>query len=176
MTQRQEFELLEKRPGFEIRRYKPCVVAEVRQRAPYSIAASLAFNSLFKFISKGNTTSQKIAMTAPVIAAQSSSANDSEQWVISFVMPAGSSIDQLPHPNDVDVVLRDLPAQTCIALSFRGTATAEKSQIKVRELRAAAAKAKIELSDETRICRFDPPFIPGFMQYNEIVIPVQLGN
>jgi hypothetical protein len=30
--------------------------------------------------------------------------------------------------------------------------------------------------DETRICRFDPPFKPGFLQYNEIVIPVYLKN
>jgi hypothetical protein len=28
------------------------------------------------------------------------------------------------------------------------------------------------LSDETRICRFDPPFKPGVLQYNEIVIPL----
>jgi hypothetical protein len=172
MTQRQEFDVLEKHAGYEIRRYKPCVVAEVRQSAPYSIAANLAFNSLFKFISKGNNASQKIAMTAPVIAAQSSAKSDSDEWVISFVMPAGSSIDHLPHPNDLDVVLREISAQTCIALSFRGKATAEKSQIKVRELREIAAKEKIEVSDETRICRFNPPFIPGFLQYNEIVIPL----
>jgi hypothetical protein len=42
----------------------------------------------------------------------------------------------------------------------------------VKELRASAAKVDLALSDETRICRFDPPFKPGFLQYNEIVIPV----
>jgi hypothetical protein len=42
---------------------------------------------------------------------------------------------------------------------------------KVAELRALAAKENIALSAETRICRFDPPFKPGFLQYNEIVIP-----
>jgi hypothetical protein len=41
----------------------------------------------------------------------------------------------------------------------------------VAELRALAAKEKIALSNETRICRFDPPMKPGFLQYNEIVIP-----
>jgi hypothetical protein len=30
------------------------------------------------------------------------------------------------------------------------------------------------LSNETRICRFDPPFKPGFLQYNEIVIPAYI--
>jgi hypothetical protein len=42
---------------------------------------------------------------------------------------------------------------------------------KVTQLRALAAKENIALSGEIRICRFDPPFKPGFMQYNEIVIP-----
>jgi len=172
MTQRQEFEVLEKHAGFEIRRYKPCVVAEVKETAPYSIATNLAFNSLFKFISKGNNALQKIPMTAPVITAQSGAKSESDEWVVSFVMPSGSSIDHLPHPNDLDVVLRELSAETCIATSFRGKATDEKSQMKVRELRQIAAKEKIELSDETRICRFNPPFIPGFLQYNEIVIPL----
>lgn len=172
MTQRQEFEVLEKHSGFEIRRYKPCVVAQVKETAPYSIATNLAFNSLFKFISKGNNASQKIPMTAPVISAQSGDTSDPDKWVVSFVMPTGSSIDHLPHPNDLDVVLRELGAETCIATSFRGKATAEKSQMKVRELRQAAANEKIALSDETRICRFNPPFIPRFLQYNEIVIPL----
>jgi hypothetical protein len=40
------------------------------------------------------------------------------------------------------------------------------------QLRAAAAKENLTLSKETRICRFDPPFKPGFLQYNEIVIPI----
>jgi hypothetical protein len=69
--------------------------------------------------------------------------------------------------------LRELDAETCIAASFRGRATQEVADKKIQELRAAAAKENIALSDETRICRFDPPFKPGFLQYNEIVIPVK---
>jgi hypothetical protein len=42
---------------------------------------------------------------------------------------------------------------------------------KTAQLRKAAAEENITLSDETRICRFDPPFKPGLIQYNEIVIP-----
>ena len=42
------------------------------------------------------------------------------------------------------------------------------------ELRRSASKVNIALSDETRICRFDPPIKPGLLQYNEIVIPAYL--
>ena len=78
----------------------------------------------------------------------------------------------MPDPNDARVVLRELKAEKCVALSFRGKATAEVANKKIEELRSAAAKENIALSDETRVCRFDPPFKPGFLQYNEIVIPL----
>jgi hypothetical protein len=176
MTQRQEFRTLQTFSDFEIREYAPCVIAEVKISAQYSTASSSAFAYLFKYISKGNKTSQQIAMTAPVIAAQKVDGSESEDWFVSFVMPSGSTFGRLPHPNDPRVVLRDLDAETCIASSFRGKATEELSEKKVKELRAAAARENIAVSSETRICRFDPPFKPGFLQYNEIVIPLQLRD
>ena len=171
MTERQEFQVLKTYNEFELREYLPCVIAEVKVSAHYSTASSAAFGSLFKYISQGNKTSQKIAMTAPVIAAQRADKADADEWFVSFVMPAGSTFADMPDPNDSRVTLRELATETCIATSFRGRATEELSTKKVIELRAAAAKENISLSEETRICRFDPPFKPGFLQYNEIVIP-----
>lgn len=171
MTERQEFQVLKTYNEFELREYLPCVIAEVKVSAHYSTASSAAFGSLFKYISQGNKTSQKIAMTAPVIAAQRADKADADEWFVSFVMPAGSTFADMPDPNDSRVTLRELATETCIATAFRGRATEELSAKKVIELRAAAAKENISLSEETRICRFDPPFKPGFLQYNEIVIP-----
>jgi hypothetical protein len=174
MTQRQEFRVIRTYSDFEVREYQPCVIAEVRVSANYSVAGSAAFGSLFRYISKGNKAEQKISMTAPVIASQRDEKAD--EWFVSFVMPSGSKFGHLPHPNDPQVILRDLDAETCIAASFRGRATEEMAEKKIQQLRAAAAKENIALTTETRICRFDPPFKPGFMQYNEIVIPVYLGD
>ena len=176
MTQRQEFRILQTFSDFEIREYAPCVLAEVKVSAQYSTASSSAFAYLFKYISKGNKTSEKIAMTAPVIAAQRAESAEPDDWFVSFVMPSGSTFGRLPHPNDPRVILRDLDTETCIAISFRGKATEELSEKKVKELRAAAARENIAVSGETRICRFDPPFKPGFLQYNEIVIQVFLSE
>ena len=176
MTKQQEFRVLQTYEDFELREYLPCVIAEVKVSANYSTATSSAFSSLFNYISKGNDSSQKIAMTAPVITAQKADRSDSAGWYVSFVMPSGSAFDHMPHPNDSQVRLRELDTETCVAKSFRGTATDELSRKKVQELRTSASKAKIALSDETRICRFDPPFKPGFLQYNEIVIPIHLGE
>ena len=176
MTQRQEFRVLQTYSDFEMREYQPCVIAEVKVSATYSTASSSAFSSLFKYISKGNKASEKIAMTAPVIAAQRADKTEADEWFVSFVMPSGSTYGHLPHPNDPRVILRDLDKETCVAMSFRGKATAELSKKMTEKLRASAANSNIALSDETRICRFDPPFKPGFLQYNEIVIPAYLSN
>jgi hypothetical protein len=171
MTQRQEFKVLRTYKNFEVREYMPCVLAEVKIAADYASAGTMAFGSLFQYISKGNKNSEQIAMTAPVIAAQKADANG---WFVSFVMPAGSTLADMPDPNDPRVVLRELGAEICIAASFRGRATEELAQQKEADLRAAAAKEDIAVSDETRICRFDPPLKPGILQYNEIVIPANL--
>ncbi len=171
MTERQEFKVLRTYDDFELREYLPCIIAEVKVSAQYSTASSSAFASLFNYISSGNKSSEKIAMTAPVIAAQKADSPESDEWYVSFVMPSGATFGQLPHPNDSQVKLRDLPTETCVVKSFRGRATEELSQKITKELRASASKANIKLSNETRICRFDPPFKPGLFHYNEIVIP-----
>jgi hypothetical protein len=175
MTQRQEFRVIQRFNDFEIREYLPCMIAEVKVSGDYSSAGGIAFGSLFNYISKGNKTAEKIAMTAPVIAAQREESGNDNEWFVSFVMPSGSTSGHLPDPNDPRVILRELDTETCVASSFRGRATDELAKRKVAELRAAAAKENIALSDETRICRFDPPFKPGLLQYNEIVIPIYLG-
>ena len=176
MTQRQEFRLLEKYEDFELREYLPCVLAEVRVSADYSSASSAAFSYLFKYISKGNRAQEAIAMTAPVIAAQRGDQASDNEWFVSFVMPSGSRFGHLPQPNDPQVILRELDTEVCVAKSFSGRATDELSKKKAAELRSAAAKANLKLSDETRICRFDAPFKPGFLHYNEIVIPIKMAD
>lgn len=172
MTERQKFTVVRKYDGFEVREYLPCSLAEVKVSADYSSAGSLAFRSLFGYISQGNQRSEKIAMTAPVISAQKADKAAGDEWFVSFVMPAGSTAADMPDPNDPRVVLRQLDAETCIAASFRGRANEDVVKRKVAELRALASKENIALTSETRICRFDPPFKPGILQYNEIVIPI----
>jgi hypothetical protein len=174
MTERQEFKVLQTYDDFELREYLPCVIAEVKVSEKYSTSTSSAFSTLFNYISKGNKASEKIAMTAPVITAQKADSDESGEWHVSFVMPAGRNIGQMPNPKNSQIELRELGAENCVAKSFRGRATDDLARKITKELRASAAKENIALSNETRICRFDPPFKPGFFQYNEIVIPTNL--
>jgi len=171
VTERQKFDVVKKYEKFEIRAYHPCVIAQIEMSSDYVAASSGSFRYLFNYISKGNQTSTPIAMTAPVIASTEGALN-SNQWRISFVMPAGSSVKDLPVPRDSSVVLVEKKEEICAVISFRGRATIELSAKNERELRQFAQDQNYTLSEEVRICRFDPPFKPGFLHYNEIVIPV----
>ena len=176
MTKRQEYKVLQSYRDFEVREYLPCVLAQVKVSANYESASSMAFAPLFKYISQGNKTSEKIAMTAPVIAAQSGLKTEEDDWFVSFVMPSGSKFTQMPHPNDPQVVLKELDKQSAVVISFRGRATVALTKEKINQLRSAAKRENIALTSETRIARFDPPFKPGLFHYNEIIIPVSLGQ
>ena len=171
MTERQKYVVKQVHKGFELRQYEPCAIAEVSVNDEYRAAASKAFRHLFNYISKGNEQSKSISMTAPVIAATRHTI-ESREWKISFVMPSGTMLKDLPIPGESRVVLRDLPSEDCVAISFRGRATKSLSERKEEALRLSAQKENYKLSAETRICRFDPPFKPGLLHYNEIVIPL----
>ncbi len=175
MTERQEFQVMRKFNGFEVREYAPCVLAEIQVEGSLSRASNQAFGALFNYISKGNIDSQKIAMTAPVTAASSGGASSSS-WVVSFVMPANLDISNLPLPKDSTVRLRSVPTEWCAVLSFRGRADLEKWRNKEHVLRKLAAENGIKLLDDIRINRFDPPFKPGAFHYNEVAIPVDLSE
>jgi hypothetical protein len=166
MTERQKFDLVKKIPKtkVEIRRYHPCVIAEVIVEAPYSQAASLGFRPLVTYISQN-----KIAMTAPVLQ----ESTDLRSWTISFVMPAEMTVKDLPNPQNSNVTLRTLSEQLSAALPFNGLATTSKIQEKELELRAALAKEGLSPVGALRIARFDPPWKPGFLRYNEVILDIK---
>jgi hypothetical protein len=104
MTKRQEFRVIRSYGGFEVREYLPCSIAEVKVSADYASAGSVAFGSLFQYISKGNKSSEKIAMTAPVISAQKADKSDENEWFVSFVMPAGTTLVCLMRQESVALI------------------------------------------------------------------------
>jgi len=163
MTERQKFDFVKKIPRtkVEIRRYHPCVIADVLVEAPYSQAASLGFRPLVTYISQNN-----IAMTAPVLQ----ESTDSRSWIISFVMPEGMTVADLPNPQSSKVTLRTLAEQLAAVLPFTGITTTSKIQEKESELRLALTNESLTPIGTLRIARFDPPWKPGFLRYNEVIL------
>ena len=140
-------------------------MADVVIDASFSEAGSIGFRPLVTYISQN-----QIAMTAPVLQEE---IND-KSWVVSFVMPEGATLKDLPSPKNQKVVLRKVSEQIAAVLGFSGITSEEKIHQKESELRAEMAKAKLKPIGPMRIARFDPPWKPGFLRHNEVIIPIEV--
>ena len=179
------YEVLEQDGSFELRRYRAYLTASVRvSAAGYGAAANAGFNPLAEYIfgdnrvsghiamtapvSAGRASGQKIAMTAPVTAARSD-----DDYVVSFTMPSGYAMEDLPRPNSPSVILEQVGPRVVAAVRFSGY---------MNDGSAAKAQAGLEawMDDQGLIpaggpvsAQYDAPWKPWFARRNEILIPVE---
>ena len=109
-------------------------------------------------------TSQKIAMTVPVVSSATS---------MSFVMPQGLTRDEIPEPLDSRVRISTVPDREVAIIRFRGYA--RKGDVAAAEgrLREGLRQAGIEPVGEPFLMRYNPPWTPGFMRRNEVGMEIR---
>jgi hypothetical protein len=108
-------------------------------------------------------------MTSPVVQQSTGKEN-----IISFVMPAGMTLDALPTPSSSKVSLREVPEQLMAVSRFSGRWTMAIYMKHVAELESNIVEAGFTLNGSPRFARFDPPWTPWFMRRNEIQIPIAI--
>jgi hypothetical protein len=168
VTEKLPFELIESRDGFELRHYPRHVVAEVNIRGDFLSAGSAAFGSLVGYISGRNESSQKIAMTAPVLQ----TSTDASTHVVSFVLPSGMKPGDVPNPTGGVVTTRVVEPTNMAAIRFGGGWNEERFKGFAEKLVASVKAAGLEVIGEVQFARFDPPWKPGFLKHNEVLIAV----
>jgi len=170
--------------GIEMRQYAAYIIAETEiSAANADQAGNLAFKRLGGFIFGGNRSKQSLAMTAPVSQAKSekiamtapvSQARKNEGvWLVSFVMPKGYTLETLPVPDDPKVYFKTVPARKVLAIRFSGRWTDASFNQHETELLAALKTHGLKSTGSTWTARYDPPFMPGFMRRNEVMIQVR---
>lgn len=185
MTEQQPYDVLERRDGFELRRYPAHLVAEVEVDGSFSDSGNRAFGALAGFIGGRNSARTTVAMTAPVVQEQAGGTRISMtspvvqqpgarpgRYVVGFVMPSGFTEETLPMPTDPRVRIRTVPEQVAAAVQFRGRWTEKLYAEHAETLRRAVAAAGLAPSGPMRFARFDPPWTPWFRRRNEVVLPV----
>ena len=113
--------------------------------------------------------SEKIEMTAPVSQARSSDGT----WLVSFVMPKRYTLESLPVPNDPSVYFKSVPARKVLVVRFSGRWTDANFKAHENALLTALAGSGMQAIGSPWSARYDPPFMPGFMRRNEIMIQVR---
>ena len=168
--------------SFEIRDYAPHVVAQTLVEGSLEEAGDTAFGKLFRYISGDNRTRAEIAMTAPVsqqrpgekiaMSAAVGQQRVQQGWAVSFMMPAASTLETLPVPDDPAVTLREVPARRVAAVRYSGFWSEEGYLRNKQRLESWIEQKGLSIAGEAVWARYNPPFMPWFLRRNEILIPV----
>ena len=166
-TKEQPYTVLEKDGDIEIRLYPSATLATVQSKAKsYSEMASPGFRTLAGYIFGGNESETQIAMTSPV----QMDINDSLSSM-SFVMPEGYDMNNLPKPNNSQVILSQTDEQVMAAIRFSGFADDEAREKHKQELLNYLNSKGIQTKGNFKFLGYNPPYqLVG--RRNEVVIEI----
>lgn len=153
--------------GFEVRTYPELILAQVTvERGSRGVAVRSAFSPLARYIFASDRPGEKIAMTAPVMQLAKE-----EWWIVSFIMPSGMDLQDLPIPAG-NVRLVTQPARRIAALRFSGSWTDAGFEAAAARLRDWINSEGLEAEGPLEFGHYDGPFTLPFLRRNEILVPV----
>lgn len=180
-----EYAVVQKAGGYEIRTYAPHIEAQTTVAGGYEDALNEGFRIIAGYIFGGNTSTQKVAMTAPVTEASASgesiamtapvtSAVEGDRRTIAFVMPKEYTLDTLPVPNDSRVKLVQMPERTMAVLGFSWYRSAARVQKMESELLAALERDGVAVVGTPTFAGYNAPWTPPWMLRNEVMVEVEM--
>lgn len=159
---------VEKKDGkFEVRKYAAHTVVTAPMKGD---SQNGSFGKLFQYISGSNEADQKIAMTTPVFMPADSAGTTKE---MQFVVPGDVAKDGAPTPKDKSVKLKRMSGGKYAALRFAGRSGAADRKKKLAELKALIKAEGLTASGAPIFAGYDPPWTPGPMRRNEVLIRVE---
>ena len=176
-----KYAVVETHGPIEIRDYAPMIVAEVRVPGDREEAISDGFRMIADYIFGNNVSSQKVAMTAPVIqqasekiamtapVTQQSAGGD---WVVRFVMPSEYTMQTLPTPNNPDVSLEEIAGKRFAVIRFSGLAKPKSLEKHTEELEAFIQSHNLQTHSGAIYAFFNPPWTLPFLRRNEVMIEI----
>jgi hypothetical protein len=166
MTQQQRFSVVRTFDDFEVRHYQDYVLVQAAVEGDFDRAGNRAFRPLFSYITGANAASTTFEMTAPVIQEQAGDA----RYLVSFVLPDGADPVSVPLPRDTAVTVRAVAAHEAAAARFRGGWSERSFRMHGADLRASVTAAGLDPVGDVYFARFDPPWMPGFLKHNEVLL------
>ena len=182
MTETLKFRVIKKEKNFELRDYAAFIQAEVSiESKTFRLAVERAFNILAGYIFGNNISSQKIAMTTPVTTSRSEkiamttpvTVSGKGVYTVAFSMPSKYSMQNLPVPIDERVKLRGVPAYQAAVIHFTGYFNEEKIGRHKELLRLWVEEQGLTIQGEFVVAGYNPPWVPGFLARNEVLVKVQ---
>jgi effector-binding domain-containing protein len=184
MTETPKYSVIRKDNEIEIRHYPAYIQAEVIvDEAKYQSAIEKGFNVLAGYIFGNNVSKQKIEMTTPVQASRSEkiamttpvTVTGSSSFTVAFIMPSAYTLETLPQPKDNRVHFKQIPARTLATIRFSGFFRQNVIQKNMQHLVHWLQEQGIETEGDFIVAGYNPPWVPGFLARNEVMIQVKNG-
>lgn len=190
-TEEPNYTVLSQMDDFELRRYDKQLVAQTLVSGDQDSASREGFKVLADYIFGNNTAptggSSKISMTAPVTMQPNNKKSDSEsqkiamtapvstqqddgKWRVQFTMPSKYTMQTLPKPNNPNITITEVPAQTYGVIKFSGLAGSKKVATKTEELQSWMQTQNLTITGEPELARYNPPWTLPFLRRNEVMI------
>ncbi len=166
-TEEQKYRVVSRDKGVEIRFYPAATLATVYSGAKnYQELSGPGFRRLAGYIFGGNESSTQISMTSPVHM----EINDTVS-AMSFVMPSGYNPDNLPKPNDPNLVIQQTRDEYIAAIRFGGYASTTDIEKYSEKLRKILDDQGIKTNGSIRYLGYNPPYqVIG--RKNEVIVSI----
>lgn len=161
-----EFKVIESDGRIELREYPDLMLAATNSELDAQ-GRDGSFMRLFRYISGANAQDQKIAMTTPVFMEGELGKSDVS---MGFVMPKKVAAAGVPEPNSEGVQIRERRGGRFAVIRFAGRLDTRSAKKQEAKLRAWMESRGLEGAEESEAAGYDPPFTPGPLRRNEILI------
>jgi hypothetical protein len=182
MTETPKYSVTQKHDEIEIRHYPATIQAEVViDERQYQAAIEKGFDVLAGYIFGNNISKQKIEMTTPVQASQSEkiamttpvTVTGESSFTVAFIMPSAYTLEKLPQPKDSRVHFRLIPPRSLAAIRFSGFFKQDTIQKNKQRLSQWLQEHGIETEGDFIVAGYNPPWVPGFLARNEVLIQIK---
>jgi len=159
-----DYRLVSSEGAFEVRDYPALtlITAPMPRRGEDG-----AFMKLFRFISGKNARSEKIAMTTPVLM------SGAESGGMAFVLPAAVAAKGVPSPSNTELAVTVKPPVRYAVIRYKGSTAAAHALAETSKLEIWLSSKGLKPSGDPVFAYYNPPWTPGFMRRNEVLIPIR---
>ena len=172
-----QYSVVKSEGGFEIRDYADLMLVSTEMQFDAQ-GNDGSFSRLFRYISGDNREQQKVAMTIPVFmkrygeSGSEGSDGQSQRGQMSFVVPRQVAEHGAPQSGNAAVSLRHRSGGKFAVLRFAGRMEDASLNSKENELRRWMEQQNLQAAGSVEFAGYDPPWTPGFLRRNEILIRV----
>jgi hypothetical protein len=154
--------------NLQIRRYPARIEASTEvDDVLLESALDHGYGRLACYVCGANRAGENLARTTPILTAMHDG-----RYSVSFVMPPGRELGDLPRPDHPAVLLREVPSRTIAALRFRGRFTRDNIAANERRLLQQLLDNGLSARGSVTFAAFDSPLTLPILRRNELWIEI----